>query len=274
MPALPTLDRTEQTALSLAAASTGVRHLLDGPPAPARPLGTSAGVTWLEVDGYVLALSGPNPIRPPNGVVVADLDSLPQSTDGWLIGNGRFVLANGLIEVSRWWDPRPVLGAVSPQALSDISSRATGFLGVEDGSLAPVIAAVEDSGRSDAALALLGKGPGLTPEGDDLVIGLLAGLKLLGESVGAPGTLETLNTLAPTVTGAHARTTALSATLLRHAFRGEVSAPLGGFLQALTGHEDLEAAVDMLRNLGATSGMAMGRGALAAARHLSRGGSS
>jgi hypothetical protein len=267
MPALPTLDLTEGLPVSTVAASAAVRHVLEGPPTRAASLGASAGVSWLQVDDYVLALSGPSPTRPPNGVTIAG-PSLP-SLSGCVVGDGRIETDDVSIAVGRWWDPRPVLQGASQETLADTSRRAERLIG--DGWSPLAASMAEGAGAvSDMALSLLGRGIGLTPQGDDLVVGLLAGLRLLGESARARQALVLLDALAPVVVVASSRTTALSATLLGHAWRGEVSAPLGAFLQALTGSGHLEDALAMLGGLGATSGMAMGRGALAAARHLGR----
>lgn len=267
MPALPTLERTERKALSHAAASGGVRRVLEGPASRAALLGISAGTAWLQTDDYVLALSGTNPIRPPNGVAVGGLGSPPQLVSDCVVGNGRIETADLVVSVGRWWDPRPVLGIVSPEELADTSQRAEGLIGHGDRSLTWATMSGEEAVLEEAH-ALLGRGPGLTPEGDDVLIGLLAGLRLLGAAAGTPHALELLNSLAPAVAGAPDRTTTLSVTLLGHAMCGEVAAPLGSFFRALTGIGRLEAAVSMLGGLGATSGLAMGRGALAAARHV------
>src|SRR5262249_13546495 len=59
---------------------------------------------------------------------------------------------------------------------------------------------------------LLGRGPGLTPAGDDVLAGLLAGRAAYGPDDRALA--DDICALAPS------RTTALSAALLRHAARG------------------------------------------------------
>jgi hypothetical protein len=117
--------------------------------------------------------------------------------------------------------------------------------------------------------ALLGKGEGLTPEGDDILVGMLAGLRLLGPVVGKPGAGGMLAAIAPIVlTEAPFRTTALSAALLRHAVAGEVADPVAAFLHALTGRGDLLESVAVLRTMGHSSGLAAGCGVLAAAEFL------
>jgi hypothetical protein len=264
MPAPATMARPADTAVSTAAASVAVRPLLEGPPSRAAPLGATAGVAWLQVDEYVLALSGPGTARAPNGVITASPDLLVQVMSGCTVGNGQLETADLEVGISRWWDPRPVLGTVSSRTLAGTARRLMALVGGDHESLTSVKTPEE---AVASALGGLGKGPGLTPEGDDLVVGLLAGLRLLGTAAAAGQALALLDAAAPAVATAPASTTALSATLIRHGWRGEVAAPLGALFQALTGSGSLEEAVSELGRLGATSGMAMGRGALAAA-HL------
>jgi hypothetical protein len=90
---------------------------------------------------------------------------------------------------------------------------------------------------------LAGRGPGLTPEGDDLLCGYAAGLVLWhGRRKEARAIAE----------AAAPRTTLLSATLLRHAARGELPEPAHALLE----RGDLAA----LSGFGRTSGSAIARG--------------
>jgi hypothetical protein len=128
------------------------------------------------------------------------------------------------------------------------------------------------AGVRHAMCALLGKGEGLTPEGDDVLAGMLAGLRLLGPAVGTPGAGGMLAAVAPIVlTEAPFRTTALSAALLRHSVAGEVADPVAAFLQALTGRGNLAEAVDSLHTMGSTSGVATACGIMLAAEYLAEG---
>jgi hypothetical protein len=110
---------------------------------------------------------------------------------------------------------------------------------------------------------MIGLGPGLTPAGDDLLCGVLAGLTLLGHPqagrIGA-GILA----LAP------GRTTDLSLALLRHATLGQVNSELGTVIQALAGTGRLHGALERLFAVGHTSGIALGLGLSAAVDLTSR----
>lgn len=255
-----------------AVASKGVRHLLDGPRKPGVLLGASSNAAWVQAGGHVLVLSGPGAVRLPNGMTVAE----PTGVVDWRPGDrcmvGEGSLEIGLVKASvvRWWDPRPSLTPTSTAALSTRCGAARRlFACPEDEGLRQALLSNEPAAVRHAMCALLGKGEGLTPEGDDILAGMLAGLRLLGPVVGKPGAGGMLAAVAPIVlTEAPFRTTALSAAILRHAVAGEVADPIATFLHALTGRGDLEEAVALLRAMGSTSGLAGGCGVLTASEYL------
>lgn len=104
---------------------------------------------------------------------------------------------------------------------------------------------------ADTALALLGRGPGLTPLGDDVLAGWLATRAAQQRPDGA---------LAAVVESHADHTTALSATLLRCAIRGEVLPELAAYLRAVGTHAE-RPAVERLLTVGATSGAGLLAGA-------------
>jgi len=258
-----------------AAASRGVQHLVDGPGQPGVLLGVSSNSAWVQAGGHVLVLSGRDAVRLPNGIIVGEPGDAVGSHSGDLcvVGDGCLEIGRVKARVVRWWDPRPTLDAVAPSALAarcaDARQR---FVCVDDGGLGRSLKSNDPAAVRHAMCALLGRGEGLTPEGDDVLVGLLAGLRLLGPSVGAPGAGGMLAAVAPIIlTEAPFRTTALSAALLRHAVAGEVADPVAAFLQALTGKGDLSAVVDALHTMGNTSGVATASGMLLAADFLAEG---
>ena len=151
------------------------------------------------------------------------------------------------------WDP--VLPALPPgPALARRARAVLGALGdaVGEGALRPSAAAVDAlrAGEMDAAVdGLLGRGAGLTPEGDDLLAGAFAVRAAAGLPVVPPPDLRE-------------RTTALSATLLELAATGAAPRPLHTVLD--TRCEPWLAAVRDLERLGSSSGRAIARGAAAA----------
>ena len=132
--------------------------------------------------------------------------------------------------------------------------------GVDDGTatmevarpiVARLIAALETGDRSRAAevaARLVGLGPGLTPSGDDLLVGVEAALHALDQ--------PSAGFIALAMGDVEARTTPLAATLLRHAAAGEFAERLHALLAALVGSDDqaIPAAIDRAVAWGATSG--------------------
>jgi hypothetical protein len=163
--------------------------------------------------------------------------------DGW-----KFAIAGAVVNVHSW------SGAVAdPGADVRLLAVLAAPVGDYDGSVA-------------AAVGLLGRGPGLTPSGDDVLAGFLIGAAAFG--VDAAALRAAIETLAP------ARTTALSAALLWHAARGECIDELAAVAAVLTserGPEQAERAVRRLLSVGHSSGAALAKGlVLAAESALSR----
>lgn len=120
------------------------------------------------------------------------------------------------------------------------------------GALSRFRTAVDECDRSSAELAardLVGLGPGLTPSGDDVLVGMEAALHALDHPMAG--------FLADAVGDAPARTTAVSATLLRHAAVGEFSERLHELLAALLGPDPAAdgPAIEVAAAWGATSGL-------------------
>lgn len=153
-------------------------HVLDGP----LMRGSMLSRAHLRFGDYVVSLTRPGRHRMPNGIECA-AEPLPR--DRIAIGGGRLVIGPETVEPGRGWNPVPLFdmrGALPP-------------------------------GPEPVVRALAGFGPGLTPTGDDVLAGYIAGLVLLH------GQRKRAARLAGE---AAARTNPLSATLLRHAALGEV----------------------------------------------------
>lgn len=120
------------------------------------------------------------------------------------------------------------------------------------------------AGGAPAALAqaLVGRGPGLTPAGDDLLVGLaLAGRAWLNPTLGT----RIIRAVAQAAVRARAVSTPLGAAFLAHAGRGDFSQPLLG-LAARAAAGDAAGVRECLAEiatLGATSGLDALTGTLA-----------
>jgi hypothetical protein len=276
----------------LAAASSGLRHVLARPPQAAEFLGVSRGALYLrtaEPPGAVVVLSH-DAVRLPCSLVLATtsaelpLSALAPASGGFVAGDHEVRWAGPagpvVVRAAREWAPaRPSRGVVTASALAAVRSG----LGTAhripwcDGGRDPVgdalplasLAAVAGDADASAAVAagLLGQGPGLTPAGDDVLAGYLVGAAAFGLDVAA--LRRAIAVLAP------ARTTALAAALLWHAARGECLDELAEVAAVLTGWqrggpEQADGAVRRLVCVGHSSGPALGLGLVMAAEFALR----
>jgi len=152
--------------------------------------GVGIGAGHLDFGRLVVSVTPPGAPRMPNGLEVEAV-----SERGWpaRIGGGRLLIGATIVQAGPAWDPVPA--AARPPA-------------------------TRHHLRPDPA-RLAGRGPGLTPAGDDLLCGYVAGLTLFhGRRAEAVALAN----------AAAEQTTRLAATLLRHAARGELPEPAHAFL--------------------------------------------
>jgi hypothetical protein len=134
-----------------------------------------------------------------------------------------------------------------------------------------VIAALLDAPRSlpDVLARVVGRGPGLTPSGDDMLVGIMAALRL------APSPLagRHANLLAEAVAPFLASTTDLSAHLLRQATQGHFGRALHELVAALADDTEpgpLHERIGRALASGATSGADACSGVIAVVPHFYR----
>ena len=247
----------------LAAASSALRPVLAGPAGPAEFLGVTRGALYLKITAPpgVLALLSHDAVRLPCGLVLPVMSAelplrslVPLSTAAFMVGDNAVSWTGPagpvVVRAAREWGP---------------ARLARGELNV--GALAVVRSALRLDDREvladTAATRLLGRGPGLTPSGDDVLTGFLVGAAVFG--LDAAALRHTIAVLAP------ARTTALSAALLWHAARGECIDELAAVAAVLTGRsephgsERVGRAVSRLLAVGHSSGAALALGLVTAA---------
>jgi hypothetical protein len=193
---------------------------------------------YVDLDGFVVVVVGPGGPLLPNGVV---LTGEPRA--------GTVSIEGGMV-----WDP--TLGTVAPGRGDEVLAA----LGTSAAPLAQAIAARDPERAGAVAAGLIGRGPGLTPEGDDAVAASAAVV------AAGPWPDEEKAAWLDAVRGPNLRerTTALSATLLELACEGAVAEPLHGLL---TG-DRWRPALTRLTRMGHSTGRIYAVNAAAAARAL------
>lgn len=258
---------------------TSLRGLLGGTAVAGRVLSTHGPAVYVgHPEGRVLGVVARDGLHLPNAVILtrpAAADPLAGLSPGGTVrlGDGALTTPGLVVRVRTWEDRR--LWAPTPEAAPldrrlDALERALTDLapvGQEPReALTAFAAALRGGGRPEALAAadrLIGRGPGLTPTGDDLLAGALVAARVLS---GPAASKEAGRIGAAVAAAARDRTPDLSATLLWHAARGEPARPARGLLLALAGRTPLPAALRRLAAVGHTSGRDLAHGIVAGAR--------
>jgi Protein of unknown function (DUF2877) len=279
-------------------------------------LGAGATAAWVDLDGFVVAVTTREVPLLPNAVALAAGAGALAGPD--VAAGAAARLSPGRVDLGglrvTWdpaappvWDPAvPVLAGATPEAVAGRGAALLHALGVGPGDLvgglakvgpgdlvgelarvglataadpegaaglALLLRAVRERDPDPAAAAsrvLAGRGPGLTPEGDDLLAAVAGAVAVLGPASGfdGPGRERFLAALAPEP----GRTTALSATLLALAAEGRMAEPAGRLLDlSPAGETAWPGALSRLERLGHGSGRAYAAGIAATATLLAEG---
>jgi hypothetical protein len=219
---------------------------------------SAANLAWS--DGGVVALHGPGDLRAPFAAAMPDR-VVPRFRSGTSVRRTGGALAIG--DLTLVWRTARVADVRVPPAgpgapLPALGAAAAGSRGsaFEMGLGREVLPAlVEGLACHDgervlrAARELIGLGPGLTPAGDDCLVGVLAVLHRVDAAwlASVPALRDGIGA------AARAGTTSVSAEFLRHALHGLFAEPLVDLVTATTGEGAHEGA-RRLRAHGATSG--------------------
>jgi hypothetical protein len=268
----------------VAAAPALVGELLAGPARAVPVLHSGADAVYLDLRGSTPS-TAPSSAAPDLAVLGVlstaatavpcglrtTLPRLPADVAGAtraVLGDGRVLLGGTEAVVTRTVDatvPRIPAAAVVPAARVLAEVVGDRSAGVRAELPAEALAALA-AGSAHCAPELLGRGSGLTPVGDDVLCGWLATAVATRELAGT-ALADAVRRLAP------AATTALSATLLGCATRGEVLPQFRRLVLDLADPApDLDARVavdvDALLRVGHTSGAGLLLGASIALHHL------
>jgi hypothetical protein len=236
----------------------------------------SPALAYVDLSGFVVALTAPRVPLMSNGVAVART-----ALAGGAVRAAPGAIVIGAVRVA--WDPvdpprwEPALRRATPAERGALAARGAALLdGVgatagpwADGALATAPGArgregarhlrraLPDRDPDDAARAadrLIGLGAGLTPEGDDVLTAVAAVVVAAGDAVGLTGARRSrlIAALAPADRGE--RTTALSATLLGLAAEGRIAEPVHPLLDP--GGRRWREALARLEGTGASTGRA------------------
>jgi hypothetical protein len=265
-----------------AAASTAVSALLARPVRPAEVVGSYPAALYLGMPDGVLALETPAAVRLPNSLTLHPDDHATvvrhaaETPVRLLVGGGGVRVGDLWIAVGRWWNPVPALRVgLDVVALRGRLDRLRSMVPPWPDASHPaadrlaagteILSAMLGSGSESAdrvARALVGLGPGLTPAGDDVLAGAMAGLVIFGWAVGNDAAKVTAAELAVAVARRAASTTALAADLARYAASGAVAEPVAALCHALAGQGPVRPAVENLLSVGHTSGRDLVEGLL------------
>jgi hypothetical protein len=234
------------------AAAISLAGVLSGPRRSVAVATVTDQATYVDTgrpDCPAICLTTPGAVRVPCALILGDGAVPPDLRigDAGLVGGGELVLGDAAYRPVRWWRPaRPAAVAVAVPA---------GRLPPLDAGTRAAVAWLTRSLADAAPLAgpvtaLLGRGPGLTPVGDDILAASLVALLATG-SPAAPRLAAEILRRAP-----H-RTTFVSAALLWHAARGECVPELAAFIAGAPG------ATEELLRVGHTSGAGLAHGVCA-----------
>ena len=250
-----------------AAASLGLTSWLRAEPRPAVVMGTSTRAVWCALEDEVILLASPSAVRFPNAILGDNGWDTLEPGEQILAGSGGLIGGRCDWRVVRWWDPgvKPI-EAERSDVMVHVSTAARRVAPCTP-DLEAALASGDRNGLVEVAFGLLGAGGGLTPEGDDALVGALAAYRHVMSSLGHPEGQALIDDAAAEILSVGAgRTTLLSLTLLRHACAGEVPDPVADLMRAVTGRGSTSAAIERCVGLGGSSGRAMASGVVSGAR--------
>ncbi len=236
---------------------------------------------YLRTGGGIVALVGPGGVRLPNAMALPQADYALMARHATAgphhVGGGGVQIGPVGVVAGRWWDPVPRLGQLDPRALAarldelrlalppwpdphDLAARR-----LEEGRDVLAAALGGDGTFEAAANRLVGLGAGLTPAGDDLLAGTMAGLVVFGKAIERPEASALAAEMRRAVAEHAGGTTPLAADLAEHAARGALVQPAADLCRVIADQRRgagraLRPALESLLRLGHTSGHDLAEG--------------
>lgn len=251
-----TATTAASTMVYRASVPAGLLSVLSRSRVRAAIIGRFPAALYLDAGGELVAVLTRDAVRIPCGLVLpvrSTERSLAAAAGPAHVGDGEIAVGSVIVRAGRVVSR--VVPALAPPAASVVDKahqRVPVAAGIDQADADALAAAPRV-----AAAALVGRGEGLTPAGDDVLAGFLVAAHAY--RLPAPDARAV-------AAGSRGRTTRLSAALLRHAVAGESVPELTDLLLALDGRHDVPAATDALLRIGHSSGTALAMGALVAAR--------
>lgn len=168
------------------------------------------------------------------------------------VGGGALLLEDGVHRIARYWRSGVSALPIDPAALHELTIPCAEATGLAAATIQPLLTAlITGADLAAAARSLVGRGPGSTPAGDDVLAGVAFGLRLTDDHARLA---DLQDAISPDLGD---RTSALSADLLRAALAGHASPEVLSLARTLRPGVDPAArrqAVDAVLRLGSTSG--------------------
>ena len=161
---------------------------------------------------------------PNDSIIILEPCDGPRFPNG-VVANSQVTLP---LKARRWWDPNCPVCEFDQRSVNSFLSQSN----------LPTLPLSPE--------ACVGWGPGLTPGGDDVVVGMLITFHALGMKNSALDLYQACD---------HRATTKYSFTLIHYAHKGQAARPVVRLIEALAGFGDLRTAIESLSNFGATSGL-------------------
>jgi hypothetical protein len=238
------------------------------------------GAIYVDFNGFVVALTAHPVPAMPNSISLRERE-LPHTLAGAAshLSRDEIVVGDTVVDLLHAVDWDPAVERNTARSVPEVEGRARAVAEailpaptMPEASVLMTAMSGPHRGRvRTAARNLLGRGGGLTPEGDDVIVGAVAAVLAFGGPAGVSPKQQRDLVAAMCPPFLRRSTTSLSATLIELAVDGRVAEPLHTVLDLGTSEVEWRRATSQLRTLGHSTGRAWCWGAVWAGVSLARG---